>query len=339
MKTLIEKDLVYEKGRPLRKYALTDEGWAVAKRIKTVTGAGDKIVDKSAEPVGSGSSGAFIDLGDGSDGDDVLAERTNHKVPTRRANIERVDGNSDHVQRLGGNPKDKFGVLEAANERKTRRSKTDAYEFLELLSSSPPRPPIATKSTAVEFGTLPDTDRNAHPPTTNDLPIKQPSNISQSDKIELPKFQPIRLKPGTFTVELVLDNREIRAKTDRDYIQDELRKKGVNPIMRSLELGDAFWVAKCTDPATLRAHGEEGDEVALDWIVERKRLDDLVGSIKDGRFHEQKVCHRTHPPSSTHPTHPIQPNPPHPSKLTAQRSSASANPASRTSSTSSKKSP
>ena len=26
----------------------------------------------------------------------------------------------------------------------------------------------------------------------------------------------------------------------------------------------------------------------LDWIVERKRLDDLVGSIKDGRFHEQK---------------------------------------------------
>jgi crossover junction endonuclease MUS81 len=26
----------------------------------------------------------------------------------------------------------------------------------------------------------------------------------------------------------------------------------------------------------------------LDWIVERKRLDDLIGSIKDGRFHEQK---------------------------------------------------
>ena len=58
--------------------------------------------------------------------------------------------------------------------------------------------------------------------------------------------------------------------------------------MRALELGDAMWVAKFEDPAFLSRHGEEGDEVMLDWIVERKRLDDLVGSIKDGRFHEQK---------------------------------------------------
>ena len=27
----------------------------------------------------------------------------------------------------------------------------------------------------------------------------------------------------------------------------------------------------------------------LDYIVERKRMDDLSGSIIDGRFHEQKV--------------------------------------------------
>lgn len=49
-----------------------------------------------------------------------------------------------------------------------------------------------------------------------------------------------------------------------------------------------MWVAKFKDPTFLSRHGEEGDEVMLDWIVERKRLDDLVGSIKDGRFHEQK---------------------------------------------------
>lgn len=29
--------------------------------------------------------------------------------------------------------------------------------------------------------------------------------------------------------------------------------------------------------------------IALDFILERKRLDDLVESIKDGRFREQKV--------------------------------------------------
>lgn len=58
--------------------------------------------------------------------------------------------------------------------------------------------------------------------------------------------------------------------------------------MRALELGDAMWVAKFHDPKFLSQYGEEGDEVMLDYIVERKRLDDLIGSIKDGRFHEQK---------------------------------------------------
>lgn len=49
-----------------------------------------------------------------------------------------------------------------------------------------------------------------------------------------------------------------------------------------------MWVAKFKDPTFLSRYGEEGDEIMLDWIIERKRLDDLVGSIKDGRFHEQK---------------------------------------------------
>lgn len=33
MKTLIQKDLVYEQGRPLKRYFLTDEGWEVARRV------------------------------------------------------------------------------------------------------------------------------------------------------------------------------------------------------------------------------------------------------------------------------------------------------------------
>ena len=99
---------------------------------------------------------------------------------------------------------------------------------------------------------------------------------------------PIILPPGSFTIELVLDVREIRTKTDRDYIANELERKGITPIVRSLELGDTLWVAKCKDPAFLTRYGETSDEIMLDWIIERKRLDDLIASIKDGRFHEQK---------------------------------------------------
>lgn len=32
-----------------------------------------------------------------------------------------------------------------------------------------------------------------------------------------------------------------------------------------------------------------GRELVLDYIIERKRIDDLCGSIIDGRFREQKV--------------------------------------------------
>lgn len=112
----------------------------------------------------------------------------------------------------------------------------------------------------------------------------QNADISSST----PAFTPITLQPDSFTVELVLDVREIRSVKDRDYIANELMKKGITPVVRSLEVGDVLWIAKCRDPTFLARHGEEGDEVMLDWIVERKRLDDLIGSIKDGRFREQK---------------------------------------------------
>lgn len=59
--------------------------------------------------------------------------------------------------------------------------------------------------------------------------------------------------------------------------------------MRSLDLGDALWIAKRRHNSDSVRRLDEDDEIVLDWIVERKRLDDLVGSIKDGRFREQKV--------------------------------------------------
>ncbi|KAL3428065.1 crossover junction endonuclease MUS81 [Phlyctema vagabunda] len=109
-----------------------------------------------------------------------------------------------------------------------------------------------------------------------------------SDEASLPTFSPLTIPAGSFTVEFMLDVREIRATRDRDYLENELIKRGIKPIMKALALGDGLWVAKCKDPQLLQQLGLEGDYIMLDWIVERKRLDDLVGSIKDGRFHEQK---------------------------------------------------
>ncbi|KEF61395.1 uncharacterized protein A1O9_02961 [Exophiala aquamarina CBS 119918] len=105
----------------------------------------------------------------------------------------------------------------------------------------------------------------------------------------------IVLPPGSFEVKMVLDMREVRTTTDRDYISAELKKLGVVPIIRSLPLGDILWVAVVSSQysdqlkAANIADDEEGNlEIVLEHIMERKRLDDLIYSIKDGRFHEQK---------------------------------------------------
>ena len=196
MKTLITKELVYERGRPLKRYGLTDEGWDVAKRVKETR----ESLGEETAPRQSALGGSAIDL-----------ENDEQEEPAEHPRVS-----------------------------------TSMYQDV----------------------------------------VADGSAITGTDS--LPTFTPIRLPPGSFTVELLLDVREVRAKTDRDYIQQELAKQGVNAVMRSLEVGDAQWIARVRDPSSLAAHGAEGDEIVLDWIVERKRLDDLIGSIKDGRFHEQK---------------------------------------------------
>lgn len=128
------------------------------------------------------------------------------------------------------------------------------------------------------------------------IPIKD-SGLSgrKSTSIDIVNSRPIILKPGTFEVKLVLDNREIRSTNDRDYLPNELRKHNVIADLRSLPLGDALWVAKIKAPYDSGfKHQNPGDdeegstEIVLEHVLERKRLDDLVYSIKDGRFHEQK---------------------------------------------------
>lgn len=203
IKTLENRDLVYEQGRPTRRYFLTEEGWEVARRIKK-------------------------------------ASRNNN------------DSSGGLVGPAGG-------------KCRARTEDDDLFTFdTAQVGEAPPEPP--------------DTE------SQNDTDIIPQGTSS----CEIPNFESLILPPNSFTVHLVLDNREVRAKDDRDYIQIEMGKRGVKPIVRPLALGDILWVAKCHDPELLPSLGIEGDEVILDFVVERKRLDDLLGSIKDGRFHEQK---------------------------------------------------
>ncbi|ORX58377.1 hypothetical protein BCR36DRAFT_408895 [Piromyces finnis] len=111
--------------------------------------------------------------------------------------------------------------------------------------------------------------------------LQTQSQKDMEENIFVPSIsQRIVLQPDEYEIILILDNREVSSKTDRNYIQDNLALRGINCDTRPLVLGDVTWIAKEKKP--------NGIEVVLDHIIERKRIDDLISSIKDGRFREQK---------------------------------------------------
>ncbi|KAL8770547.1 MAG: hypothetical protein Q9209_003803 [Squamulea sp. 1 TL-2023] len=324
MKTLVDKDLVKETSRPQRRYALTDEGWEVADKLKRV----DKVfqdgtgLDDDPSRAMMPSKDPSLNVRDGSVAEPYVDNRSSRTrpAPNGRLDHERSPSPNVHGQRLGGAVGDKFGTLPStkttqglrtaasvaiehpskvpqsiedvarlaarlqAKENNNTNTANFDHDFVELLSSPP-----STRAPA------PAPRRDWSVPPMFDIASIRNSELPQETSSRMataifvpPAFQSIHLQPGTFTIELILDNREIRSREDRGYIEKELISKGIRPTVRSLPLGDFFWVAKCTDPRLLSRYGEEGTEIALDYIIERKRLDDLISSIKDGRFHEQK---------------------------------------------------
>lgn len=322
MKTLEEKDLVYSKGRPSRKYRLTEEGQELAQRLLIVGSAtgqhaptdtenkeneepsrADKVVLKTIKPKAYTAKPPqnLLDLED-DDFDEFVppklpmlkdaARMSVSKPPMQAApHASSSTGTGEAGQRLGGAPTDKYGTFNSKRER----PKPQAREVVSIDSSPEPETDLKSGEGLWSFDAA-SREITSKPKSSSKTKVSTGivSNATEMTvppalaKETFPIFQPIHLQPGTFTVQLILDSREVRAKDDRDYIAKELTKKGVNPITRALELGDFFWVAKLNDPNLLSRYGEEGSEIALDHIIERKRLDDLIASVKDRRFHEQK---------------------------------------------------
>nr|XP_014087519.1 crossover junction endonuclease MUS81 [Bactrocera oleae] len=88
------------------------------------------------------------------------------------------------------------------------------------------------------------------------------------------------MSPGSFRIILLVDTQETSGKNKRslDQTRSYLESFEVLYEVRRLTIGDFLWIAR----------DQEGNELVLPYIVERKRFDDLASSIRDGRFHEQK---------------------------------------------------
>lgn len=325
MATLKGKNYVYENGNPKR-FILTDMGKEVAQGIvdaeegrwdEGAVGAARADRDCSLRPaVAPGGQkrdtppmpyGGRRAAHDGDDEDYqrlVQMRRIMHLNPSSRGNDDGLAAARARYAELSGNG----GQLEYGKRRPVAPPQRNTPPVLPTeidLTTSPKRllpaplrqiraPDSNIRATFREdndraisrAGSVPSITR----PSTSTRPsIARPRSPSASAtappsalgiKPSFPDFTPEVLKAGSYAVHLMLDNREVRTRSDRDYIQDNLADAGVRPITRPLQVGDAMWVA--------REKGGQRREVVLDYIIERKRLDDLVSSIRDGRFHEQK---------------------------------------------------
>lgn len=79
---------------------------------------------------------------------------------------------------------------------------------------------------------------------------------------------------------LLVDTAETigKSKSNLDRTLKALQQNNVQHEVRRLSVGDFLWIVR----------DDTGADYILPYVVERKRMDDLASSIKDGRFHEQK---------------------------------------------------
>ncbi|XP_016986482.1 crossover junction endonuclease MUS81 [Drosophila rhopaloa] len=110
---------------------------------------------------------------------------------------------------------------------------------------------------------------------------KKPTKKEQLELVALEERERlVKMQPGGFKLLLLVDTQETSGKNKRvlDQTRSYLESFGAQHEVRRLTIGDFLWIAQ----------DSEGNELVLPYIVERKRMDDLASSIRDGRFHEQK---------------------------------------------------
>ncbi|EPZ36724.1 Restriction endonuclease type II-like domain-containing protein [Rozella allomycis CSF55] len=299
IKTLVDKELVYSYGFPVR-YRLTEDGMDLAERLKKAASGGGSGV-KSSRPELNSLNSESIRVMDFEDvkkkkrkvGKEVELNTLNQesirmldvevdvgKVQTKRRKVDEtvtqvVSSAVKKMQKVEECLSDSSLIVLSSDDdyyKKddiTKRFMDDSIE--DKLSQK------SNRLTSETF--IIDSFKSSSQIKSTSISISDGINDFNVDSLQ---FEPHVLKAGSYKILFVLDNREKLSPQDSAYIQDSLAKKQTPVITLPLDVGDFLWVAI--------GHDQHGNElrVVLDFMGERKRLDDLLHSIDDGRYAEQK---------------------------------------------------
>ncbi len=136
----------------------------------------------------------------------------------------------------------------------------------------------------------------------DDLPswtVEALAREEEEEEVEAVRERPtpeFRLLSGQFEVVLLVDTCEVAGgeqggrKNRKALTAKELARRGVRHEVRKLNVGDFAWVARPREGGGSGGSGGGVDcrELVLPHVVERKRVDDLLSSIRDKRYKEQK---------------------------------------------------
>ncbi|XP_065865304.1 crossover junction endonuclease MUS81 [Euphorbia lathyris] len=122
--------------------------------------------------------------------------------------------------------------------------------------------------------------------SSTDVPMKNPSLNGLEAKMKALSMPPLSLGEGfedMYEVVLILDSREqfaVQGSKFTKLIESICKEHRIKIEVRRLPVGDGIWIAR---------HKYLQSEYVLDYIVERKRIDDLRSSIRDNRYKDQKL--------------------------------------------------
>ncbi|KAJ1883133.1 Crossover junction endonuclease mus81 [Coemansia sp. RSA 1722] len=114
-------------------------------------------------------------------------------------------------------------------------------------------------------------------------PVRQFARHSSTPLAETSLSDLLHYPHDSFDIILIVDNREVRSSSDRSLIERELEEHQIPVEIRPLTVGDYLWIARTKKTGEYR----HLPDMVLDHVVERKRMDDLCASIRDGRYKEQ----------------------------------------------------
>ncbi|KAI5962934.1 MUS81 [Candida pseudojiufengensis] len=146
------------------------------------------------------------------------------------------------------------------------KSSPITYKNFDILESTRPQAPV----------------RLYNPAHSSKLVTETLTNKSKTHDAKNRSYEGISYEiwsKDEYEVILFIDNREVRAQQERDFFERKLKGHNVKCDVKALSCGDTVWVAR---------HLKTGKEAVLNYLCERKRIDDLCDSIKDGRYQEQK---------------------------------------------------